>query len=56
MPARVAGVRMVEIDGLPVAAIDYVVKGEKATLYVSPSGQSMLVDAGYAGFANREQT
>ena len=37
---------------LRVYAID--VEGGKATLYVSPSGQSMLVDAGYAGFANRD--
>src|SRR5947209_10965851 len=37
---------------LKVYAID--VEGGKATLYVSPSGQSMLVDAGYAGFANRD--
>ena len=31
---------------LRVYAID--VEGGKATLYVSPSGQSMLVDAGHA--------
>ena len=37
---------------LKVYAID--VEGGKATLYVSPSGQSMLVDAGFAGFANRD--
>ena len=37
---------------LKVYAID--VEGGKATLYVSPSGQSMLVDAGYTGFANRD--
>jgi competence protein ComEC len=37
---------------LRVYAID--VEGGKATLYVSPSGQSMLVDAGYAGFGNRD--
>jgi beta-lactamase superfamily II metal-dependent hydrolase len=30
------------------------VEGGHATLYVSPSGQSMLVDAGYAGFAGRD--
>ncbi len=34
-PAHVLGVRMVELDGVPIAAIDYMVKGEKATLYVS---------------------
>ena len=37
---------------LRVYAID--VEGGKATLYVSPSGQSMLVDAGYDGFHNRD--
>jgi beta-lactamase superfamily II metal-dependent hydrolase len=37
---------------LRVYAID--VEGGKATLYVSPSGQSMLVDAGYQGFGNRD--
>ncbi len=37
---------------LKVYAID--VEGGKSTLYVSPSGQSMLVDAGYAGFNNRD--
>ena len=30
------------------------VEGGQATLYVSPSGQSMLVDAGYAGFGGRD--
>src|SRR5216110_380937 len=37
---------------LRVYAID--VEGGKATLYVSPSGQSMLVDAGYAGNKGRD--
>src|SRR5260370_14992631 len=37
---------------LRVYAID--VEGGKSTLYVSPSGQSMLVDAGYQGFKNRD--
>jgi competence protein ComEC len=37
---------------LRVYAID--VEGGKATLYVSPSGQSMLVDTGYQGFKNRD--
>jgi competence protein ComEC len=37
---------------LKVYAID--VEGGKSTLYVSPSGQSMLVDAGYAGNGNRD--
>ena len=37
---------------LRVYAID--VEGGKATLYVSPSGQSMLVDAGYGGMRNRD--
>jgi len=30
------------------------VEGGQATLYVSPSGQSMLVDAGYRGFDGRD--
>jgi competence protein ComEC len=30
------------------------VEGGHSTLYVSPSGQSMLVDAGYAGFEGRD--
>src|ERR1035438_7057447 len=37
---------------LRVYAID--VEGGKATLYVSPSGQSMLVDAGYSGLGGRD--
>jgi beta-lactamase superfamily II metal-dependent hydrolase len=37
---------------LRIFAID--VEGGKATLYVSPSGESMLVDTGYAGNDNRD--
>jgi competence protein ComEC len=37
---------------LQVFAID--VEGGKSTLFVSPSGQSMLVDTGYAGFGGRD--
>src|SRR5262245_14018178 len=37
---------------LHIYAID--VEGGKATLYVSPSGESMLVDTGYAGNDNRD--
>jgi beta-lactamase superfamily II metal-dependent hydrolase len=37
---------------LQVYAID--VEGGKSTLYVSPSGESMLVDAGYRGFQGRD--
>jgi len=37
---------------LRIYAID--VEGGKATLYVSPSGESMLIDAGYAGNNNRD--
>jgi beta-lactamase superfamily II metal-dependent hydrolase len=37
---------------LAVYAID--VEGGKSTLFVSPSGESMLVDAGYAGFNGRD--
>jgi len=39
-------------QSLQVYAID--VEGGKSTLYVSPSGESMLVDAGYTGFHNRD--
>src|SRR4051812_10462231 len=37
---------------LQVYAID--VEGGKSTLYVSPSGESMLVDAGYGGYQGRD--
>jgi beta-lactamase superfamily II metal-dependent hydrolase len=37
---------------LHIFAID--VEGGKSTLYVSPSGESMLIDAGYAGNNNRD--
>ena len=37
---------------LQIYAID--VEGGKSTLYVSPSGQSMLVDTGYAGYGGRD--
>jgi competence protein ComEC len=37
---------------LQVYTID--VEGGKSTLYVSPSGESMLVDAGYSGFQGRD--
>ncbi len=38
--------------GFQIYAID--VEGGKSTLYVSPSGQSMLVDTGYAGYGGRD--
>ena len=37
---------------LRIFAID--VEGGKSTLYVSPSGESMLIDTGYAGNDNRD--
>ncbi len=37
---------------LQVYAID--VEGGKSTLFVTPTGQSMLVDTGYDGFHNRD--
>jgi beta-lactamase superfamily II metal-dependent hydrolase len=37
---------------LKIYAID--VEGGKSTLYVSPSGESMLVDTGYDGFGGRD--
>jgi competence protein ComEC len=39
-------------QSLQVYAID--AEGGKSTLYVSPSGQTMLVDTGYAGLYNRD--
>jgi beta-lactamase superfamily II metal-dependent hydrolase len=39
-------------QNLHIYAID--VEGGKSTLYVSPSGESMLVDTGYAGNNNRD--
>lgn len=39
-------------QSLQVFAID--VEGGKSTLFVSPSGQSMLVDTGYDGFQGRD--
>src|ERR1051326_7076865 len=39
-------------QALRIYAID--VEGGKSTLYVSPSGETMLIDAGYAGNDNRD--
>jgi beta-lactamase superfamily II metal-dependent hydrolase len=42
---------------VPPAALDVYfvdVEGGQATLFVSPSGDSMLIDAGYAGFGGRD--
>ncbi len=39
-------------DSLRIVAID--VEGGKATLYVSPSGESLLIDTGYAGHDGRD--
>jgi competence protein ComEC len=39
-------------QALRIYAID--VEGGKSTLYVSPSGESMLIDTGYAGNNNRD--
>ncbi len=39
---------------LEVISID--VEGGQATLFVSPSGESMLVDAGWPGFSSRDAT
>ncbi|SPF32346.1 Beta-lactamase domain protein [Candidatus Sulfopaludibacter sp. SbA4] len=48
-----AGASLLSAAGdLQVYAID--VEGGKSTLFVSPSGQSMLVDTGYDGFRNRD--
>jgi competence protein ComEC len=39
-------------EALKIRAID--VEGGKSTLYVSPSGESMLIDTGYAGNGSRD--
>jgi len=55
---RIAGVllfafaSLLAADDLRVYAID--VEGGKSTLYVSPTGESMLVDTGYGDFGNRD--
>ena len=56
---RIAGVLLfafasllVAADDLRVYAID--VEGGKSTLYVSPTGESMLVDTGYDDYHNRD--
>ena len=43
---------LLQAQTLRIYAVD--VEGGKATLYVSPSGESMLIDAGYAGNDNRD--
>ena len=57
--ARIAGVLLLAwasllaaADDLRVYAVD--VEGGKSTLYVSPTGESMLVDTGYGDFNNRD--
>src|SRR5580693_9213395 len=47
-----AGAVLLPAQTLRIYAID--VEGGKSTLYVSPSGESMLVDTGYAGNNNRD--
>ena len=47
-----ASVSVLGAQSLRIYAID--VEGGKSTLYVSPSGESMLVDTGYAGHDNRD--
>lgn len=57
-PTRIAGVllfafaSLLAADELRVYAID--VEGGKSTLYVSPTGESMLVDTGYGDYNNRD--
>src|SRR5215475_11398159 len=41
-----------QAQSLHIYAID--VEGGKSTLYVAPSGESMLIDTGYAGNNNRD--
>jgi competence protein ComEC len=48
----IAATAALHAQTLHIYAID--VEGGKSTLYVSPSGESMLVDTGYAGNDNRD--
>src|SRR5215472_9577329 len=50
--ALLAAAVLLPAQNLRIYAID--VEGGKSTLYVSPSGESLLVDAGYAGNNNRD--
>src|SRR6516225_3971205 len=50
--AFLAAAALLPAQDLRIYAID--VEGGKSTLYVSPSGESMLVDAGYKGFQSRD--
>jgi competence protein ComEC len=47
-----AAAALLPAQTLRIYAID--VEGGKSTLYVSPSGESMLIDTGYAGNDNRD--
>ena len=47
-----AAAALLPAQNLRIYAID--VEGGKSTLYVSPSGESMLIDTGYAGNHNRD--
>src|ERR1700733_10745936 len=47
-----AAAALLPAQTLRIYAID--VDGGKSTLYVSPSGESMLIDTGYAGNNNRD--
>src|SRR5277367_1070108 len=47
-----AAAALLPAQTLRIFAID--VEGGKSTLYVSPSGESMLIDTGYAGNNNRD--
>src|SRR6516225_2161733 len=50
--ASIASAQSAPAQSLRIYAID--VEGGKSTLYVSPSGESMLIDTGYAGNNNRD--
>ena len=58
--ARMAGILLLACASLVAAADDdlrvYAIdtEGGKSTLYVSPTGESMLVDTGYGDFHNRD--
>ncbi len=52
LPLLFAAAALLPAQTLRIYAID--VEGGKSTLYVSPSGESMLIDTGYAGNDNRD--
>jgi len=52
--AALASIRAIAKDTLDIYFID--VEGGQSTLLVAPEGQSLLIDAGFAGFGDRDAT